>query len=108
MSLALTDQEVPIQHLEMPPPMSPEEAAAVLESDPRYEQRPTEREDRGEALLTSLLQRNGGHWQWISVFERAPDGEIVMGEVKKSRAANFPLFDPAIKVWDSWGGAEAG
>jgi hypothetical protein len=29
-SLALTDQEVPIQHLEMPPLMSPQEAAAVI------------------------------------------------------------------------------
>jgi hypothetical protein len=55
-----------------------------------------------------LLQRNGEHWQWISVFERRPDGEIIMGEAEESRTANFPLFGPVIKVWDSWDGAEAG
>lgn len=77
-------------------------APNVPREDPRFDQRAGERDDRTEALLTHLLQRNGEHRHWLSPFERAADQSILLSEPQEPAFERFPLFDPLIMVWESW------
>ncbi|HSC21020.1 MAG TPA: hypothetical protein VLC07_04770, partial [Solirubrobacterales bacterium] len=79
-------------------------APAVESGDRRIALRPSERDDRSEALGTYALRRNGEFRLWQSSVERDGD-EVRLGEatVTDDAGANAPLFlAPIIAVWRAW------
>lgn len=80
------------------------EVPAVGSGDRRVVLRPSERDDRSEALGTYALRRNGEFRFWRSPIER--DGDTAsLGEmtVTEDAVANAALFlAPVLAVWKEW------
>ncbi len=80
------------------------EAPAVEKGDRRVALRPSEREDRSEALATYALKRTGEFRLWHSKVERSGDS-VSLGEmtVSEDGAANAAIFlAPVLAVWKGW------
>jgi hypothetical protein len=79
------------------------EASAVEPGDRRARLRPSERDDRREALGTYALRRNGEFRFWRSSIERNGD-EVRLGETTVSgNSEGAPFFlVPVIRVWKDW------
>lgn len=79
------------------------EAPALEAGDRRAALRPSERDDRREALGTYALRRNGEFRFWRSSIER--DGsDVRLGEITVTEGEeNTPFFlAPVIRVWEKW------
>jgi hypothetical protein len=71
-------------------------ASEVDSDDPRAALRAGERDDRGEALVTYLLRRDGDHGTWITPFERDANGRVMLRETEEQeKLPHTPLFAPS-------------
>jgi len=76
------------------------EASALDPEDDRAHLRPTEREDRREAMATFALRRGGECRVWHSSMERTDDA-IQLGAIRIHE--EVPMFlMPVLKIWDEW------
>ena len=79
-------------------------APQIQDDDRRAELRPSERDDRSEALGTYALRRNGEFRLWLSPIDRDGDS-LSLGEmtVSEDADANNPFFlAPILAVWQGW------
>ncbi|MCW2986840.1 MAG: hypothetical protein JWR63_4410 [Conexibacter sp.] len=73
-------------------------AVALPPTDPRAEQRATEREDRGEGLVTQLVLRDGSVEAWTSEIRR-DSGSVSLEDAEHETAQIAPVFAPLIRAW---------
>lgn len=78
-------------------------APAVPPSDPRFDLRATDRDDRQEAFLTYWLSRDGDRRLWTTIFGRDDEGQPVLQDTSTTELTEQPLFRPVERVWESWG-----
>jgi hypothetical protein len=64
--------------------------------------RPSEREDRKEALMTSQLDRGSDAVLWLSLFTRDEGGNIVFEEPSRDLIDGPTNFRPILRVWERW------
>jgi hypothetical protein len=77
-------------------------APLVEPDDPRFALRAQERDDRGEALVTYAVARNGPCHTWISVFSRDSKGSIVLDKAEHQTAESQPFLEPLLAMWQTW------
>ena len=78
-------------------------APEVPADDPRFNLRAADRDDRGEALLTYFLRRDGEHRLWSrQPTHDADDGAVRLDEAIEQSTDARPLFDPLLRVWQRW------
>jgi hypothetical protein len=77
-------------------------APLVEPDDPRFALRAQERDDRGEALVTYAVARNGPCHTWISVFSRDSKGSIVLDKAEHQTAESQPFLEPVLAMWNTW------
>jgi hypothetical protein len=76
------------------------EAAAVCEDDPRAELSATQRDDRSEALVTTVVPLEGPVEAFSSTILRAEGtGETSLGPVEVMEYAAAPVYDPMRQRW---------
>jgi hypothetical protein len=78
------------------------EALMVEEDDPRAKMRATEREDRREAFLTYLVQRDGTTHAWRSSISRSDTNEVTLGDAERIERRTPPLVRPVLEAWAEW------
>lgn len=78
------------------------EAPPVGTDDPRFGLRPTERDDRREALVTYAMARSRPCHTWRSGFRRDPDGAILLEGAEHHVGEAQPFLQPLLAVWSEW------
>lgn len=73
-------------------------AVALSADDPRATQSATEREDRGEALVTQLVLPDGTVEAWTSGIDRN-NGTITLEDIGHEKIKTAPVFAALISAW---------
>lgn len=77
-------------------------ATALPDEDPHASERPTDRADREEGLVTYLLQRRGPNMVFISTFTRGAGGAITLFDGDSQPLRGPTIFNPVLRVWRTW------